>query len=165
MWIVLFLDSELEDLCEGLDLLSAPELKSLAKIFHLPNPNGQKQQLVDDFLRLAKQRSVFSRDQAGIGTVILKRYLLSCLNLQLSFASECMLSFEELNQHAFWWEFSKFKYILKKKALLNIDSQLMTYNFWIKQKGKNQTPFKTVSRFSALGIIIPFFDLNCMKEG
>ncbi|XP_054693385.1 fanconi-associated nuclease 1 [Grus americana] len=66
-------ESELEDLCEGLDLLSVPELKTLAKIFHLPNPNGQKQQLVDDFLRLAKQRSVFSRSQAGIGTVILKR--------------------------------------------------------------------------------------------
>ncbi|NWR86050.1 FAN1 nuclease, partial [Furnarius figulus] len=66
-------ESELEDLCEGLDLLSAPELKALAKIFHLPNPNGQKQQLVDDFLRLAKQRSVFSRSQAGVGTVILKR--------------------------------------------------------------------------------------------
>ncbi|KAM9271051.1 fanconi-associated nuclease 1 isoform 2-T2 [Cariama cristata] len=66
-------ESELEDLCEGLDLLSAPELKTLAKIFHLPNPNGQKQQLVDDFLRLAKQRSVFSRSQAGIGKVILKR--------------------------------------------------------------------------------------------
>uniref|UniRef100_A0A8D0EXE8 Fanconi-associated nuclease n=1 Tax=Strix occidentalis caurina TaxID=311401 RepID=A0A8D0EXE8_STROC len=66
-------ESELEDLCEGLDLLSAPELKTLAKIFHLPNPNGQKHQLVDDFLRLAKQRSVFSRSQSGIGTVILKR--------------------------------------------------------------------------------------------
>ncbi|NWU13375.1 FAN1 nuclease, partial [Cephalopterus ornatus] len=66
-------ESELEDLCEGLDLLSAPELKALAKVFHLPNPNGQKQQLVDDFLRLAKQRSVFSRSQAGVGTVILKR--------------------------------------------------------------------------------------------
>ncbi|NXP50138.1 FAN1 nuclease, partial [Heliornis fulica] len=66
-------ESELEDLCEGLDLLSVPELKALAKIFHLPNPNGQKQQLVDDFLRLAKQRSFFSRNQAGIGTVILKR--------------------------------------------------------------------------------------------
>ncbi|NWI68735.1 FAN1 nuclease, partial [Todus mexicanus] len=66
-------ESELEDLCEGLDLLSAPELKALAKVFHLPNPNGQKQQLVNDFLRLAKQRSVFSRSQAGIGSVILKR--------------------------------------------------------------------------------------------
>ncbi|NWT86010.1 FAN1 nuclease, partial [Lanius ludovicianus] len=66
-------ESELEDLCEGLDLLSAPELKTLAKIFHLPNPNGQKQQLVDDFLRLSKQRSIFSRCQAGVGTVILKR--------------------------------------------------------------------------------------------
>ncbi|NXD22433.1 FAN1 nuclease, partial [Spelaeornis formosus] len=66
-------ESELEDLCEGLDLLSAPELKALAKTFHLPNPNGQKQQLVDDFLKLSKQRSIFSRSQAGIGTVILKR--------------------------------------------------------------------------------------------
>ncbi|NWR97569.1 FAN1 nuclease, partial [Motacilla alba] len=66
-------ESELEDLSEGLDLLSAPELKTLAKIFHLPNPNGQKQQLVDDFLKLSKQRSIFSRSQAGIGTVILKR--------------------------------------------------------------------------------------------
>ncbi|KAM6308625.1 fanconi-associated nuclease 1 [Aegotheles albertisi] len=66
-------ESELEDLCEGLDLLSAPELKALAKIFHLPNPNGQKQQLVGDFLRLAKQRSFFSQSQAGIETVILKR--------------------------------------------------------------------------------------------
>ncbi|NWT55405.1 FAN1 nuclease, partial [Erythrocercus mccallii] len=66
-------ESELEDLCEGLDLLSAPELKTLAKIFHLPNPNGQKQQLVDDFLKLSKQRSIFSRSQTGIGTVILKR--------------------------------------------------------------------------------------------
>ncbi|KFQ56943.1 Fanconi-associated nuclease 1, partial [Nestor notabilis] len=45
-------ESELEDLCEGLDLLSAPELKTLAKIFHLPNTNGQKQQLVDDFLSI-----------------------------------------------------------------------------------------------------------------
>ncbi|NWW40517.1 FAN1 nuclease, partial [Panurus biarmicus] len=66
-------ESELEDLRQGLDLLSAPELKTLAKIFHLPNPNGQKQQLVDDFLKLSKQRSIFSRSQAGIGTVILKR--------------------------------------------------------------------------------------------
>uniref|UniRef100_A0A8C5TWU5 Fanconi-associated nuclease n=1 Tax=Malurus cyaneus samueli TaxID=2593467 RepID=A0A8C5TWU5_9PASS len=66
-------ESELEDLCEGLDLLSAPELKTLAKVFHLPNPNAQKQQLVDDLLKLSKQRSVFSRSQAGVGTVILKR--------------------------------------------------------------------------------------------
>ncbi|NXQ40865.1 FAN1 nuclease, partial [Catharus fuscescens] len=66
-------ESELEDLCEALDLLSAPELRTLAKVFHLPNPNGQKQQLVDDFLKLSKQRSIFSRSQAGIGTVILKR--------------------------------------------------------------------------------------------
>ncbi|KAM9124666.1 fanconi-associated nuclease 1 isoform 1-T2 [Pangshura tecta] len=66
-------ESELQDLSEGLDLLSAPELKTLAKTFHLKNPNGQKQQLVEDFLRLAKQRSIFSRDQAGIGAVILKR--------------------------------------------------------------------------------------------
>ncbi|CAI5793206.1 fanconi-associated nuclease 1 isoform X1 [Podarcis lilfordi] len=66
-------EAELKDLSEALDLLSAPELKTLAKVFHLPNPNAQKQQLLEDFLRLSKQRSVFSRNQAGIGNVILKR--------------------------------------------------------------------------------------------
>ncbi|XP_067390652.1 fanconi-associated nuclease 1 isoform X2 [Emydura macquarii macquarii] len=66
-------ESELEDLSEGLDLLSAPELKTLAKTFHLKNPNSQKQQLMEDFLRLAKQPSIFSRNPAGIGAMILKR--------------------------------------------------------------------------------------------
>ncbi|XP_068954526.1 fanconi-associated nuclease 1 isoform X2 [Petaurus breviceps papuanus] len=68
-------ESELQELSEVLELLSAPELKTLAKTFHLTNPNGQKQQLVDTFLRLAKQRSVFSfvKNQPGIGAVILKR--------------------------------------------------------------------------------------------
>ncbi|XP_021120392.1 fanconi-associated nuclease 1 isoform X2 [Heterocephalus glaber] len=68
-------ESELQELSEVLELLSAPELKSLAKTFHLVNPNGQKQQLVDAFLRLAKQRSVctWGKSQPGIGAVILKR--------------------------------------------------------------------------------------------
>ncbi|XP_020824255.1 fanconi-associated nuclease 1 [Phascolarctos cinereus] len=68
-------ESELQELLEVLELLSAPELKTLAKTFHLTNPSGQKQQLVDTFLRLAKQRSVFSfgKNQPGIGAVILKR--------------------------------------------------------------------------------------------
>nr|XP_020640395.1 fanconi-associated nuclease 1 [Pogona vitticeps] len=66
-------EAELRDLPEVLDLLSAPELKTLAKAFHLKNPNAQKQQLLEDFLTLAKQRSFFSRSQAGVGGVILKR--------------------------------------------------------------------------------------------
>ncbi|XP_036591403.1 fanconi-associated nuclease 1 [Trichosurus vulpecula] len=68
-------ESELQELSEVLELLSAPEIKTLAKTFHLTNPNGQKQQLVDTLLRLAKQRSVFSfgKNQPGIGAVILKR--------------------------------------------------------------------------------------------
>ncbi|XP_037688787.1 fanconi-associated nuclease 1 isoform X2 [Choloepus didactylus] len=68
-------ESELQELSEVLELLSAPELKTLAKIFHLVNPNGQKQQLVDTFLKLARQRSVFTwgKSQPGIGAVILKR--------------------------------------------------------------------------------------------
>ncbi|XP_069481019.1 fanconi-associated nuclease 1 isoform X2 [Ambystoma mexicanum] len=68
-------ESELLDVSEVLDLLPAPELKMLAKTFHLDNPNGQKQQLVESFLRLAKQRSIFSfgKNQPGIGAVILKR--------------------------------------------------------------------------------------------
>ena len=59
-----------------LDLLSAPELKALAKTFHLASAHGQKQQLVDAFLKLAKQPSVctWGRNQPGIGAVILKRF-------------------------------------------------------------------------------------------
>ncbi|XP_034879856.1 fanconi-associated nuclease 1 isoform X2 [Mirounga leonina] len=68
-------ESELQELSEVLELLSAPELKTLAKTFHLVNPNGQKQRLVDTFLKLAKQPSVcmWGKNQPGIGAVILKR--------------------------------------------------------------------------------------------
>lgn len=68
-------ESELQELPEVLELLSAPELKALAKTFHLASAHGQKQQLVDAFLRLAKQPSVctWGRNQPGIGAVILKR--------------------------------------------------------------------------------------------
>lgn len=68
-------ESELQELSEVLELLSAPELKALARTFHLGNTNGQKQQLVDAFLKLAKQRSVctWGQSQPGIRAVILKR--------------------------------------------------------------------------------------------
>uniref|UniRef100_A0A8D0BL49 Fanconi-associated nuclease n=1 Tax=Salvator merianae TaxID=96440 RepID=A0A8D0BL49_SALMN len=66
-------EAELKELSVVLDLLSAPELKTLAKAFHLPNPGAPKWQLLEGFLRLAKQRSIFSRDQDGVGSVILKR--------------------------------------------------------------------------------------------
>ncbi|XP_077174451.1 fanconi-associated nuclease 1 [Paroedura picta] len=66
-------DADLQDLGEVLDLLSAPELKSLAQAFHLANPNAQKQQLLEGFLKLAKQRSVFGSKDSGLRSVILKR--------------------------------------------------------------------------------------------
>ncbi|KAM8974336.1 fanconi-associated nuclease 1 [Pelodytes ibericus] len=66
-------DSDLQELSEALDLLSAPELKTLAKGFHLLNPTAQKQQLVDEFLRLSRQRSIFSKNQTGIAAVLLKK--------------------------------------------------------------------------------------------
>ncbi|KAM3924447.1 fanconi-associated nuclease 1 [Leptodactylus fuscus] len=68
-------DSDLEELSEALDLLAAPELKNLAKTFHLANPNAQKQQLVEEFLRLSRQRSIFSmnKNQSSIGAAILKK--------------------------------------------------------------------------------------------
>ncbi|EPQ02186.1 Fanconi-associated nuclease 1 [Myotis brandtii] len=40
-------ESELQELPEVLELLSAPELRTLAKTFGLGNPSGQKQQLVE----------------------------------------------------------------------------------------------------------------------
>lgn len=68
-------ESELQELSDVLELLSAPELKALAKTFHLVSPGGQKQQLVDAFHKLAKQRSVctWGKTQPGIRAVILKR--------------------------------------------------------------------------------------------
>nr|XP_060611764.1 fanconi-associated nuclease 1 isoform X1 [Anolis sagrei ordinatus] len=66
-------DVELQDLSEALDSLYGPERKSLAKAFHLRNPNAPKQQLLEEFLRLAKQRSFFSPNQAAVGSAILKR--------------------------------------------------------------------------------------------
>ncbi|XP_037001784.2 fanconi-associated nuclease 1 [Artibeus jamaicensis] len=68
-------ESELQELPEVLELLSAPELKTLAKTFHLANPSAQKQQLVDALLGLARQPSVctWGRKPPGVGAVILKR--------------------------------------------------------------------------------------------
>ncbi|KAM7003503.1 fanconi-associated nuclease 1 [Tautogolabrus adspersus] len=68
-------ESDLQDLGEALDLLPAPELKSLAKTFHLGNPGTQKQQLVDGLLRLSRQKSLFSLTPAqnSISAVMLKR--------------------------------------------------------------------------------------------
>lgn len=69
-------ESELQELPEVLDLLSAPELKALGKTFHVASPGGQRQQLAGALLRLARQPSVcpWARGQPGVGTVILKRF-------------------------------------------------------------------------------------------
>lgn len=68
-------ESELRDLAEALDLLPAPELKALAKTFHLGSSGTQKQQLVEGLIRLSRQKSLFSvaSSQSSIGAVILKR--------------------------------------------------------------------------------------------
>ncbi|KAL0168082.1 hypothetical protein M9458_036304, partial [Cirrhinus mrigala] len=66
-------ESELDDIQEVLDLLPAPELRNLAKSFHLGRGgNGtQKQQLVEGLLQLGKQRSLFT-GQNNTAAVILK---------------------------------------------------------------------------------------------
>uniref|UniRef100_A0A8C7IAX2 Fanconi-associated nuclease n=1 Tax=Oncorhynchus kisutch TaxID=8019 RepID=A0A8C7IAX2_ONCKI len=70
-------DSDLQELGEVLDLLPAPELRSLAKTFHLGGPGSgtQKHQLMEGLLKLSRQRSLFALapGQNNIGTVILKR--------------------------------------------------------------------------------------------
>lgn len=68
-------ESDLQELAQALDLLPAPELKALAKTFHLGNSGTQKQQLVDGLLRLSRQKSLFSMASAqnNVGAVILKR--------------------------------------------------------------------------------------------
>ncbi|XP_041034433.1 fanconi-associated nuclease 1 isoform X2 [Carcharodon carcharias] len=66
--------SELCDVSEALDLLSAPELKLLAKSFHL-RPQGQRAEILKSLLRLAKQQSIFSCNQnpSSPGLAILNR--------------------------------------------------------------------------------------------
>ncbi|KAJ8002558.1 hypothetical protein DPEC_G00160150 [Dallia pectoralis] len=78
-------ERDLQELGEVLDLLPAPEARSLAKTFHLGGPGTQKQQLVEGLLKLSKQRSMFTPGHNGIGTVILKRAKQqagSCVRLQ-----------------------------------------------------------------------------------
>lgn len=67
-------ESELHHIHEVLDLLPAPELRNLAKTFHLGRGgNGtQKQHLVERLLQLGKQRSLFG-GQNNTAPVILKR--------------------------------------------------------------------------------------------
>ncbi|ELK24169.1 Fanconi-associated nuclease 1 [Myotis davidii] len=67
--------SELQELPEVLELLSAPELRALAKTFRVGSPGGQKQQLAEALLKLARQPSVCSwgTSAPGVGAVILKR--------------------------------------------------------------------------------------------
>lgn len=69
-------ESELQELPEVLDLLSAPELKALGKMFHVAGPGGQRQRLAGTLLRLARQPSVCPRAQGQpvVGAVILKRF-------------------------------------------------------------------------------------------
>ncbi|XP_014399068.1 PREDICTED: fanconi-associated nuclease 1 isoform X2 [Myotis brandtii] len=68
-------ESELQELPEVLELLSAPELRTLAKTFRVGGPSGQKQQLAEALLKLARQPSVctWGKNAPGVGAVILKR--------------------------------------------------------------------------------------------
>ncbi|KAL0968667.1 hypothetical protein UPYG_G00269950 [Umbra pygmaea] len=70
-------ESDLQDLGEVLDLLPAPELRSLAKTFHIGGPGSgtQKQQLAEGLLKLSRQKSMFalSPGHNNVGAVVLKR--------------------------------------------------------------------------------------------
>ncbi|XP_051898501.1 fanconi-associated nuclease 1 [Pristis pectinata] len=63
--------TELHDVSDALDLLSAPELKLLAKHFHL-RPQGQRSEVLGSLLRLAKQQLIFSSNRS-LGPAILNR--------------------------------------------------------------------------------------------
>ncbi|XP_010881996.2 fanconi-associated nuclease 1 [Esox lucius] len=80
-------ETDLQELGEVLDLLPAPELRSLAKTFHLGGSGTQKQQLAEGLLKLSRQRSMFTRAPGhnSIGAVILRRAKQlagSCVRLQ-----------------------------------------------------------------------------------
>ncbi|KAG5273702.1 hypothetical protein AALO_G00154490 [Alosa alosa] len=71
-------EHELQELAEVLEVLPAPELRSLAKTLHLTGGNSatQRPQLVEGLLKLAKQRALFPSAPGQIsstGAVILKK--------------------------------------------------------------------------------------------
>lgn len=68
-------ESELQELPEVLELLSTPELRTLAKTLGLGNPRKQKQQPVEALLKLARQPSIciWGKNLPGMETVILDR--------------------------------------------------------------------------------------------
>ncbi|XP_048473031.1 fanconi-associated nuclease 1 isoform X2 [Rhincodon typus] len=76
-WLGTFQKLSESDLCnvsEALNLLSAPELKLLARNFHL-RPQGQRAEILGSLLRLSKQQSIFSCSQkpSSPGLALLNR--------------------------------------------------------------------------------------------
>ncbi|XP_067091145.1 fanconi-associated nuclease 1 [Osmerus mordax] len=68
-------ENDLQELGEVLDLLPVPELRNLAKRFHLGGSGTPKQQLLDGLLRLSRQKSLFALapGQNNTGAIILKK--------------------------------------------------------------------------------------------
>ncbi|XP_048376681.2 fanconi-associated nuclease 1 [Stegostoma tigrinum] len=71
---LLLTESDLCNVSEALNLLSAPELKLLARSFHL-RPQGQRAEILESLLRLSKQQSIFSCSQkpSSPGLALLNR--------------------------------------------------------------------------------------------
>ncbi|XP_059533922.1 fanconi-associated nuclease 1 isoform X8 [Myotis daubentonii] len=92
-------ESELQELPEALELLSAPELRTLAKTLRVGSPGGQKQQLAEALLRLARQPSVctWGTRAPGVGAVILKRYAAAAHLLSDISAAMAAGNWEEAN--------------------------------------------------------------------
>ncbi|XP_060709589.1 fanconi-associated nuclease 1 isoform X2 [Hemiscyllium ocellatum] len=71
---LLLTESDLCNVSEALNLLSAPELKLMARSFHLRS-QGQRAEILESLLHLAKQQSIFSCNQkpSSPGLAILNR--------------------------------------------------------------------------------------------
>ncbi|GCC36250.1 hypothetical protein chiPu_0014743 [Chiloscyllium punctatum] len=71
---ILLTESDLCNVSEALNLLSAPELKLMARSFHLRS-QGRRAEILESLLHLAKQQSIFSCSQkpSSPGLTILNR--------------------------------------------------------------------------------------------
>ncbi|XP_078286168.1 fanconi-associated nuclease 1 [Rhinoraja longicauda] len=77
--------AELHDVSHGLDLLTAPELKLLARHFHL-RAQGQRAEMIGALLSLAKQQSIFSVNRSPASAILtrIKEMVGPCVRLLMA---------------------------------------------------------------------------------
>ena len=79
-WLIfsksLYIDENLNELEDVLHALSAPDIKTLAKSYHIPAAISQKSQLVEQLVLKSKQSNLskmLGSQSSGVATAMLKK--------------------------------------------------------------------------------------------